>query len=95
MGKNIVKSSASNLKNSTAFKGVRIHPSLSPMQRDKKNKLEEFRRATYPAGIDGRSPVGFRFETDGTAYLWNFLKKERVPVVDLSAYPRAVSNQPF
>ncbi len=94
IARDIVKSSASNLKNSTVFKGVRIRPSLSPTQQDKKNKLEEFRRATYPAGIDGRSPVGFRFETDGTAYLWNFLKKERVDV-DLSAPPRAISSQPF
>ncbi len=95
IARDIVKSSTTNLKNSTIFKGVRIRPSLSPMQQDHKKKLEEFHRATYPADINGRSPVGFHYETDGMAYLWNFVKKERAPVADLSAHSRVVSNQPF
>ncbi len=95
MARDVVKSGAVNLKDNLAFKGVRIRPSLSPAQQDLKKKLEDFRRASFPAGPNGRSPVGFRYEADGAPYLWNFVKREQVPLVDLTIHSRVGSDLTF
>ncbi len=93
--RDIVKSGAVNLKNSTVFKGVCVRPSLSPSQQDYKKKLEAFRKANYPSDSHGRSPVGFRYESDGSPYLWNFVDKARVDVSAIFGCPRGNSNQTF
>ncbi len=91
----IVKSGAVNLKNSTVFKGVHVRPSLSPSQQDYKKKLETFRKTNYPSDTHGRSPVSFRYESDGSPYLWNFVNKARVDVSAIFGRPRVNSNQIF
>ncbi len=93
--RDVVKSGVVNLKDNSAFKGVRIRPSLSPAQQDYKKKLEDFCRASFPAGPNGRSPIGFHYEADGAPYLWNFIKRERVPLADLTVRSRIGSELTF
>ncbi len=93
--RDVVKSGAVNLKDNSAFNGVRIWPSLSPAQQDLKKKLEDFCRASFPASPNGQSPVGFCYEADGAPYLWNFVKRKRVPLIDFTVRSRVGSDLTF
>ncbi len=95
IARDLVKSSAYNLKDKADFKGIRIRPSLTPAQQTFKKELEEFRIKTYPRSQSGRSPVGFRYEADGSPYLFDFEKKMRVNFSASTGFQRMNSNETF
>ncbi len=65
-------------KADSIFAGVRFRPSLTRSQLDRKLILEQYCWNSFSKDSTGRLPVVVHYESDGSPYLWHFLRKCRI-----------------
>ncbi len=82
---------ARKLKGLQNFRGVQIRPALTPLQRQLKRPLDDYRWGTFQKDSAGRFPVAVRYFHDGTPYLWHFGRKEKI-APPLTSRPRTGSD---
>ncbi len=80
-------------KSQSVLPGVFFRPSLTRIQLERKQILEDFRWNTYIKDTSGRLPVVVHYEPDGSPFLWHFAQKCRI---NLPSFSRSVcvSSEP-
>ncbi len=74
------------------FAHVQIRPALSPLQRQLKKQLDDYRWKFFCKDSSGHFPVFVRYSFDATPYLWHFGRKEKI-ALPVNGRSRAMSEE--